>query len=325
MLMVEAIAPISSSKETEAKTKSVLVFSGQGTQFVGMGRKEFETYDFIKRIYNQADEILGYRISEVSFSGPEEKLNETFYTQPALYVFKHINTLLYQRSINGNFEKPEFLAGHSFGEYNSLILAGCLSFEDGLRLVQKRAEVSKMACDANPGGMMIVRANWQNSLLLEGLKKFVMDICVVNTDELVTVGGKREVLEEAKNWFSDNGFKRTEILPISGAFHSRLMEPAVPHFAKAVRDANIRNAEIPIIANTTARPIMSKEDIEKELIDHLTMTVRWREIVTFLEGQGINQMVEIGGKVLSTINKRNCGGDYKILDGPVLATVWSKD
>ena len=299
------------SKEREPLTKTTWLFPGQGAQFVGMGRELFEKDPAVRAIWEKADEILGFSISEISFNGPAEELNRTVNTQLATFVDSYANMFFAKKKSdeNNDFSQPPvFVAGLSFGQYNALVAADSLTFEDGLRLVWKRADLTQKEAENNPAGMMAVRVAEDSGVLKDALRQFSLDLCVVNNDELVVIGGPKTKLGEAEEWFRKQKIK-TKTLNISGAFHSRLMIPVVERFTQALEKVDIKPAKIPIIANTTARPITTKEEIKEELIDHLTRTVRWRETINYLKEQGIEKTLEFGESgVVTKINKKLLGG-----------------
>ena len=311
-------------KEREPLTEIVWFFPGQGAQFVGMGRKLSEEDLDVQAIWKKANEILGFSISEISFNGPAEELNKTVNTQLATFVDSYANMFFAKKKSdeNNDFSQPPvFVAGLSFGQYNALVAADSLTFEDGLRLVWKRADLTQKEAEKNPAGMMAVWVAEDSGVLKDALKQFSLDLCVVNNDELLVIGGPETKLGEAKEWFREQNIK-TKILNISGAFHSRLMNPVVERFTQALEEVDIKPAEIPIIANTTARPITTKEEIKEELIYHLTQTVEWRETINYLKEQGIEETLEFGESgVVTKINKKLLGGVAEAVTIPGIAAV----
>lgn len=310
--------------EKEPEPKTAWLFPGQGTQFVGMGKSLYEKDPSVREIYEQADKILGYPLSLISFEGPADLLSQTRHTQPATFIYSYINMWAAQEDAHNDFcRQPVFVAGHSFGEYNALVAAGALSFADGLRVVAIRADLTQQASEITPGGMMVVRSNEEGEVLREALEKYGLDLCVINADDQVVIGGPKEALHEAGLFLKDKGLKTT-LLNISGAFHTRLMAPAAEKLEKILETVEIRNAHIPIIANTTARPIRTPQEIRKELIEQLTKPVYWRQTIEYLKEQGITKTLEVGEKgVLTNINKKVLGGAAVLaLAGLAAAVVW---
>ena len=312
------------SKERELLPKTTWLFPGQGAQFVGMGRELFEKDPAVRAIWEKANEILGFSISKISFNGPAEELNKTVNTQLATFVDSYANMFFAKKKSdeNNDFSQPPvFVAGLSFGQYNALVAADSLTFEDGLRLVWKRADLTQKEAENNPAGMMAVWVAEDSRALKNALKQFSLDLCVVNNDELVVIGGPKTKLGEAEKCLRKQKIK-TKILNISGAFHSRLMIPVVERFTQALEEVDIKPAKIPIIANTTARPITTKEEVKTELIDHLTQTVRWRETINYLKEQGIEKTLEFGESgVVTKINKKLLGGVATAVTIPGIAAV----
>ncbi len=313
------------TREKEPEPKTAWLFPGQGTQFVGMGKKLLEKDPSVREIYEQADKILGYPLSLISFEGPADLLNQTRYTQPATFIYSYVNMWTAQKDAHYNdfTHPPVFVAGHSFGEYNALVAAGALSFEDGLRLVAIRADLTQQGSEITPGGMIVVRSSEENEVLREALGKYGLDLCVINADDQVVIGGPKEALHEAGLFLKDQGLKTT-LLNISGAFHTHLMAPAAEELEKILKTVEIRNAHIPIIANTTARPIRTPQEIRKELVNQLTRPVRWKETIQYLKDQGVIKTLEIGEKgILSNLNTKLLGGAAVLaLAGLATVVVW---
>lgn len=284
-----------------------VVFPGQGWQKVGMGRDLRDSDDEVRGIYNVSDEILGYKISLICFNGPEDYLNRTLYAQTAIFILNHINyTLLMRSGI-----RPQFCAGSSLGEYNAVVASGAMSFENMLRVVQARAEATDYASTVYPGGMIAVGVPYEQGedrrskrkLLTESVehfKKIGLFVEAINSEFQIVLSGlnsdierSRPIMEELKTL----GVK-IKLLNVRGPFHTPYMKIAEKDLAEALAEAKIQKVEIPMIANTTARIISKPDEIRKELIDHLTMPVRWDDTMKFLNRSGIVHPIEIGGNII---------------------------
>ncbi|MEY3416099.1 MAG: S-malonyltransferase [Bacteroidota bacterium] len=277
------------------------VFPGQGSQFSGMGKDLYESSEKAKALFDQANEILGFNITEIMFHGSEEELKQTKVTQPAIFLHSVILA-----AITPDF-KPDMVAGHSLGEFSALVANGVLSFEDGLKLVYKRALAMQKACEINPSTMAAI-------LGLEDDK--VEEICASIKDEVVVaanyncpgqlvISGSNKGIEIACELMKAAGAKRALPLPVGGAFHSPLMEPARVELAAAINSTSFSKPLCPIYQNVTAAPSTDTEVIKKNLIEQLTAPVRWTQIVQNMFTDGATLFVECGpGKVLQGLVKK---------------------
>ena len=274
--------------------KKVYVFPGQGAQFSGMGKELYEQSAEAKAMFERANDILGFRITDVMFEGSAEELKQTKVTQPA--VFLHSVILAKVLGV-----EPSAVAGHSLGEFSALVVAGALSFEDGLRLVAKRAEAMQRACELEPGTMAAV-------LRLED--KVIEDICesvdgvVVaanyNCPGQLVISGAVEAVNEACVKLKEAGARRALVLPVGGAFHSPLMEPARKELAEAIEAADFKEPTCPIYQNVDAKPHTLPAEIKQNLIAQLTAPVRWTQIIEQMSADGFSSYVELGpGTVLN--------------------------
>lgn len=282
-------------------SKRALIFPGQGSQYVGMA-KDFYEKDFdSKKIIDFADEILGFKLSETMFYGPEEKLKETSITQPA--IFLHSMAVL--KKINLNFD---MVAGHSLGEYSALVATDALDFEDALRLVRKRGEAMYQAGIEMPGTMAAIiglDVEKINDCCAEASLEGIVQCANLNSPGQVVISGSVEGVKKAMSLCKEAGAKLTKELVVSGAFHSPLMESADEKLQIALETVEIRDAEKPVYANVTAFPTTNKLEIKNLLIDQLTFPVRWEEIIRNMIADGAEEFVEIGpGKVLQGLVKR---------------------
>jgi len=270
----------------------VFVFPGQGSQKKGMGENLF---DLFPEITNKADNILDYSIKELCLEDPQNVLNQTQYTQPALYI---VNALMYFKKVEGSSEKPDYMAGHSLGEYSALLAAGAFDFETGLRLVQKRGEIMSRATG---GGMAAViglnREKIREVLEEKGLEG--IDIANYNSPFQTVISGPKEDIEQAKGIFEKAGAKLYIPLKVSGAFHSRYMEDAKTEFEQFLEDFEFSELSIPVISNVEARPY-KREKIKQLLADQINHSVKWTEGIRYLMGKGVEEFEEIGpGRVLT--------------------------
>ena len=278
------------------------VFPGQGAQFVGMGKDLYETSAVAKELFDKANEILGFNITEIMFNGTDEELKQTKVTQPA--VFLH-SVILAKTLIDF---KPEMVAGHSLGEFSALVANGTLSFEDALQLVSKRAMAMQKACEITPSTMAAV-------LNLED--KIVEDICAsidgvvvaanYNCPGQLVISGETKAVELACEKMKEAGAKRALILPVGGAFHSPMMEPAREELAAAIEATTFNTPTCPVYQNVTASAVSDPAEIKKNLITQLTAPVRWTQSVQQMIADGATSFTEVGpGKVLmGLINKIN--------------------
>jgi [acyl-carrier-protein] S-malonyltransferase len=282
------------------------VYPGQGAQYVGMGKELFDLYPEIKDLYEKTNEILGFKLSEVSFNGPEEKLKQTFITQPAIFTHSIALTKLVGKKMT-----PGFTAGHSLGEYSALVCAGALSFDEGLKLVKFRGELMQRAGEQQKGTMAAVMG-LEPRILEEICKEAsiagIVQVANFNSPGQIVISGSVEGVRKAMEIAKTNKAKLVKELVVHGAFHSPLMKTAKEEFKKALDNAPINNVKIPVYANVTAKPILpdTPVDVIKNLLyNQLTSSVRWEESVVNMIGDGASEFIELGpGKVLQGLIKR---------------------
>jgi [acyl-carrier-protein] S-malonyltransferase len=277
------------------------VFPGQGAQYPGMGKELYENNPQAKKLFDQANEILGFEITKTMFEGTAEELKETKVTQPAVFLHSVINAL-----VHPDF-KPEMVAGHSLGEFSALVANGTLSFEDGLKLVYKRALAMQKACEINPSTMAAVL----------GLEDEVVEkVCNEITDEVVVpanyncpgqlvISGSNKGIEIACEKMKEAGAKRAMPLPVGGAFHSPLMEPAREELAQAIKETSFNQPKCPVYQNVNAQGSIDIEAIKENLIAQLTAPVKWTQSVHQMVQDGASIFIESGpGKVLQGLVKK---------------------
>ncbi|SFJ11303.1 ACP S-malonyltransferase [Myroides guanonis] len=276
------------------------VFPGQGAQFTGMGKDLYETSEVAKELFEKANQILGFRITDIMFEGTAEQLKETKVTQPAVFLHSVISAMTLE-----NF-KPEMVAGHSLGEFSALVANGTLTFEDALKLVSQRALAMQKACEITPSTMAAV-------LGLED--KVVEDICAsidgivvaanYNCPGQLVISGETTAVEKACEALKEAGAKRALLLPVGGAFHSPMMEPAREELAAAIEATTFSTPTCPVYQNVTANAVSDAESIKKNLILQLTAPVRWTQSIQQMIADGASSFTEVGpGKVLVGLIKK---------------------
>jgi [acyl-carrier-protein] S-malonyltransferase len=277
------------------------VFPGQGSQFSGMGKDLYDSSSTAREMFEKANDILGFKITEIMFSGSEEDLKETKVTQPAIFL----HSVILATELGESFQ-ADMVAGHSLGELSALVAAGALSFEDGLRLVSKRALAMQKACEAEPSTMAAILGLDDN---------VVEDICAgidgtvvaanYNCPGQLVISGAVAAIDEACEKLTEAGARRALKLPVGGAFHSPLMEPARAELAAAIADVNVKKPRCPIFQNVTASGTSDPNDIKENLIAQLTAPVKWTQTMQNMIASGASEVVEVGpGKVLQGLFKK---------------------
>jgi malonyl CoA-acyl carrier protein transacylase len=277
------------------------IFPGQGAQFVGMGKDLYEGMPAAKELFEQANKILGFRITDLMFAGTDEDLRQTKVTQPAIFL----HSVILAKSLGDKF-KPEMVAGHSLGEFSALVAAGALTFEDGLRLVSKRAMAMQKACEKEPSTMAAILGLQDEKV--EQICSSIDDVVVpanYNSPGQLVISGSIKGIEIACEKMKEAGAKRAIPLKVGGAFHSPLMEPARKELEDAIKATKFKKPICPIYQNVTAQAVTDPEIIKKNLIAQLTAPVRWTQIVKNMVANGATYFIELGpGNVLQGLVKK---------------------
>jgi len=277
------------------------IFPGQGAQFVGMGKELYEQSPEARELFEQANSILGFRITDIMFNGTEEDLKETKVTQPAIFLHSVILA-----KVLGTTFKPDMVAGHSLGEFSALVAAGALSFEDGLRLVAARANAMQKACELQPSTMAAILG--LDDTVVEEICAKVDDVVVpanYNCPGQLVISGCITGIDKACELLTEAGAKRALKLNVGGAFHSPLMESARAELQSAIENTAINSPICPIYQNIDAKPYTDSEIIKKNLIAQLTGAVRWTQIVQHMLQDGATSFTEVGpGNVLQGLVKK---------------------
>lgn len=282
--------------------KKAYVFPGQGAQFVGMGKDLYDNSPSAKAMFEKANEILGFRITDLMFSGTVEDLRQTNVTQPAIFL----HSVILAHTLGENF-KPDMVAGHSLGEFSALVAAKAMNFEDGLRLVAARANAMQKACEAVPSTMAAV-LGLEDSIVEEVLAKITNEVVVpanYNCPGQLVISGSVEGINQACIDLKAAGAKRALPLTVGGAFHSPLMLPAQEELAKAIENTEINAPICPIYQNVNALAMTDPKEIKANLIKQLTAPVRWTQISKAMIADGATTFIEVGpGTVLQGLIKK---------------------
>ena len=289
-------------------SKTAYVFPGQGAQFVGMGKELYENHPLAKELFEKANDILGFRITDIMFAGTDEELKQTKVTQPAVFLHSVIRALCL-----GDEFQPDMVAGHSLGEFSALVAAGALSFEDGLRLVSKRALAMQEACEANPGTMAAI-LGLPDEKVVEILKTIEGGVVIAanfNCPGQLVISGSIEGINEACELMKAAGAKRALPLKVGGAFHSPLMQPAKDELQAAIEATTFNAPKCPVYQNVDSLPHTDPAEMQKNRIAQLTSSVRWTKSSQYMVADGVTEFVECGpvaalqgmlGRIDKTVN-----------------------
>jgi len=276
---------------SEIMNKLACVFPGQGAQFIGMGKDLYDSNDECKAMFEKANEILGFKITDIMFSGTEEELKQTKVTQPAVFL----HSVILAKAMKEKFA-PNMVAGHSLGEFSALVAAGAMNFEDGLKLVSIRANAMQKACEAHPSTMAAVIGLEDN--VIEEVCKSITDEVVVpanyNCPGQLVISGSMAGIEKACALLKEKGAKRALPLKVGGAFHSPFMESARQELAKGIRNTVFSSPVCPVYQNVDALPHTKPEEIKENLVKQLTSSVLWTKIVQNMYNDGAREFVEVG-------------------------------
>jgi [acyl-carrier-protein] S-malonyltransferase len=288
----------------EAEMLVSTVFPGQGSQVVGMGKDLSDNFTLAKQIFQEADDTLGYKLSDLMFNGPDKDLEDTSCSQPAIMAVSVACWKVLNEAMGDMKLKVQCSAGHSLGEYTSLVISGVISYSDGLRLVQERGRLMHDASVVRPGSMAaVIGLNEQEVETV--CSQSGAEMANINSNDQIVISGDSEYVAEAVQIASDMGARKVITLPVSGAFHSSLMEYASDGLSKILDEIDFNDSEVPIIANSTGLPVKSADEIKEELLKGLCSCVQWKDSIQYMVNSGVSNFIEFGpSRVLSSLIKR---------------------
>ena len=283
-----------------------VIFPGQGSQIIGMGKELFDKYDLVKGLFKEADNILGISLSKIILEGPKDELDLTINTQPAIFLISYSIYNIIQKEFNINLNQAKYFAGHSLGEYSALSSAEYLCFSDTIKLLRVRGDAMQNAVPKGNGGMIAVlgsKIDIVEKILLDN-DNLKIQIANDNSEGQLVLSGKNDDLSKLSEILKSNNIKNIK-LPVSAPFHCNLMSKATEIMKKEIEKLKFQNGKNKLISNVTAEEISDKEELKRLLIDQIESRVRWRESVVNMINSGVNHFIEIGpGKVLSGLVKR---------------------
>ena len=284
-----------------------VIFPGQGSQMIGMGKEFYQKFDLVKSLFKDADQILKIPISKIILDGPKNELDLTINTQPAIFLISYSIFQVIKKEYNIDLNKAKYFAGHSLGEYSALSCAGYLSFEDTIKILRIRGDAMQNSVPKGEGGMVAVLGSTVENIekiLIENKKSFIAQIANDNSDGQIVLSGKKNDLEKLSEFLKEVKIKNIT-LPVSAPFHCSLMNKATAVMSKELQKVNFIGSKNLLISNVTAQEISNKDELKNLLIKQIESRVRWRESVIYMIENGINHFIEIGpGKVLSGLIKR---------------------
>jgi len=290
--------------DSQDAAKHAYVFPGQGSQSVGMGLELNKSSKAARDIFEEADTALGFRLSRLIFEGPDIKLQDTINSQPAIMTVSIACWKAWQELLGAEIPQPISLAGHSLGEYTSMVVSGVIGFRDGVRLVRERGRLMQQASQERPGGMAAI-LGLEEWVLQEICAETGVELGNINSEEQIVISGDKIAVARAMDLASARGARKTIPLPVSGAFHSSLMLQAQQGLADAVAALDLRDPKIPIIANSNSAPLTTADQVKEELVYGLCKCVQWKNSVRYMVNSGVSRFVEFGpSKVLASLIKR---------------------
>ena len=280
------------------------LFPGQGTQKVGMGQSLYASSGAARAVFEEADDSLGVNLTQVMFEGPSETLQDTAFAQPAIMAVSIAIWRAWQEYLGSSAPTPAAVAGHSLGEYTSMVVGGVMEFSDGIRLVRERGRLMHEAAEVRPGSMAAI-IGLDELVVAQVARDAGVEMANINSDDQIVISGDKMALARAMDLASARGAKKVVPLAVSGAFHSTLMSLAQEGLTDAIDSIKFRDPAIPVIANSTGVPITNAEQAREELLTGLCNCVLWKHSVLFMVGAGVNRFVEFGpARVLSSLVRR---------------------
>ena len=284
-----------------------VIFPGQGSQLVGMGKEFFEKYDLVKKLFKEADDELGFPLSKIILEGPKEKLDLTENTQPAIFLISYSIFKVITSEFNIDLTKAKYFAGHSLGEYSALSSGGYLAFSDTIKLLRIRGVAMQNAVPEGEGGMIAILGSTVESIekiLRQNDGNFQADIANDNSEGQIVLSGKNSDLNQIIDILKLKKIKNIK-LPVSAPFHCKLMSKATEVMKNEIEKTNFQDSKVKLISNVTANEISNKDELKRLLVDQIENRVRWRESILIMINKGVDHFIEIGpGKVLSGLVKR---------------------